>query len=217
MTTTTEPYSEVSIANLAIDILDDTPITSLSDNRKVARYMLRNFGQVRDETLQRYPWAFATTRASLAADGTDPSFGWNKAYTFPADCLRMLPPRLYGEKNAPILKHEIEGRKILTDATAPLKVRYIQKVTNPTLFPPLFVRVISTRLAMLAAQNITGKGSYVQKAKEFYQEAWELATLSDTLESGTPDNQLGEDILNVRGKGLGAVANLTTSTIESGA
>lgn len=202
MSTTTAPYSEAMIASLASSILDDQPVTSLSDDTTVARFMARWFGPARDALLQKYPWHFAKERRLLAADATKPAFGWDYAYTIPTDWVRVLPLTEGGEWGGREIPHAVESGKILTDAKPPLKVQGIKRVTNAAKFPPLFVAALSSRLALLGALNITGKSSYVDKARGFYQEAIEDFKLVDTLESGTPEPQDRHDIIDVRGVGI---------------
>jgi hypothetical protein len=199
---TTSPYSEVSIANIAIDILDDNPLTALDQSGVVAGFMHRNFGPARDWLLETYPFHFALARALLPEDGSPPPFGWQYAYTLPADCLRPLPLRQNGDWNGTRIPHEIESGKILCNVAGPLPFRYIAKRTNAAQFPPIFARLLSCRLALLGAMNITGKGTYFDKASKLYNEAVEAARLTDTLESGTPESQEDDDIIAIRGVGI---------------
>lgn len=198
MANTSAPLSEVSIANAAIDIIHDVPLAALDDDNKVGRFMARNFGLARDQILESWPWRIARARASLAADGTAPSFGWDYSYTLPTDCLKPLPLRYNGEWNGVPVPHELEGDKILCDQSGPLYFRYIKRETNVTKFTPLLARVISARLAVLASQNITGKSSYLEAAKLEFQDAWEAATLSESLANGTPEFQYRDDIIAIR-------------------
>jgi hypothetical protein len=199
---TTTPYSETSIANQAIDILDDNPLTSLDQGGVVAGFMHRNFGPVRDWLQEVYPFHFTKKRANLAEDTDTPAFGWKYQYTLPADCLRVLPLRKNGDWNGDLIPHEVEDGKILCDVAGPLPVRYVARKTNPAKFPPIFARLLACRLALLGSMNITGKGTYFDKANTLYQEALEHARLSDTLESGTPEDQYDDSIIKVRGVGI---------------
>lgn len=202
MANTTAPLSETAIANMAVDILDDYRLNDLDDDTTVGRWMARNFGIVRDEVLQSYTWHKVRTRASLPADAQAPPFGWDYSYTVPEDCLRLLELRENGELNGRLIPYEYENGKILTDAKAPLRVRYIRREDNVALFQPLMARVLSARLAYLASLTITGKQQYSAKAEKLLNEAWEMAKLVDTLESGTPEHQYDDDIIEIRGVGL---------------
>lgn len=202
--TTTEPYSETSIANIAIDILDDVALTDLNQGGTVANFMARNFGPARDWLQQVYPAHFTKAYTQLAVDFTDPAFGWYYSYTPPADCIRVLPLRADGAWNGALIAYEMVGGKIYTNQSAPLNLVYIAKKTNAAQFPPAFARLLACRLALLAAQNITGKTSYVEKAKGLYDEAMEFYRLTDSLESGTPEDQYDDNIVAVRGVGIAA-------------
>ena len=203
------PLDETSIANLAIDVLDDLPIASLDIDKPVARFMKRNLWVVASEVLYDYPWSFAREYAALPST-TAPAFGWKYAYQLPSDCVRPQPLRYNGEWNAPIIPYEIVGDKIFTNAAAPLKFIYIKRVTNPALFTPPFARVLAMTLALYAAQNITGKASYVDKATMLLRTAWENGKLAETLSAGTPETQQRSDIVDIRGVGLPPATGLGT-------
>lgn len=201
--TTYSNHSETVIANMAIDILDDMSIDNIdTDTSTIGRFMRRNFAHVRNQMLQAYPWVFARARASLPRDGADPDFGWDYRYALPTDYLATVSLTADGELNAWPIKHEREGDYILTDQTAPLYLRYTKVITNPMKFPPLFAWALAARLALFAAQRITGKSSYVQKAAEIYKDALEEARLADSLSSGTQEDFVRHDIVEIRGVGL---------------
>lgn len=196
------PPSETSVANLAVDILDDFPVASLAEPGKVASFLNRNFWQVHGEVSLAFPWNHAKARASLPKDGVAPAYGWANSYTMPADALAVFPLRRDGEWNGDLLPFEVEGRSIVTDVEAPLPIRYLKRVENPGLWSPQFIRVFACTLALYGAQNITGKAGYVEKAGSMLKMAWEAATLAETLYSGRPEPQFRNEIIDVRGVGL---------------
>src|SRR5690606_25509259 len=102
--------------------------------------LARNYPQTRDEVLRAHPWNFALARALLAASGTAPAFGWARAFPLPVDCLRLLPVVAGGHLNGTPIAHEVEGGAVLSNATAPLAIRYVRRVVNPSEFDPLFAR-----------------------------------------------------------------------------
>lgn len=210
MVSLTAPLSDVAIANFAVATLDDYPITTLDDNTSVGRFMARHYTYVRDELLQMYPASFARNRKAIAADEVAPAFGWRYAYTLPDDCIRLLPITCDGTLNGVMVPYELEGRTVLTNAQAPLKVRYIRRVTNAADFTPLFGRLLGARLAVLGATRITGKSSYFQKAGEAFNAALADFKLEDSLSAGTTEkyDYAGDEFAgqyrheNVRGVGL---------------
>lgn len=180
--------SETAICNLAGSTLDEVPLASINDDTVWGRFCARNYAQVRDEVIRSHPWSCLVTRAALSADISAPAFGWAYQYTLPTDCLRLLPLRNSdGYWNGQPMRYELESRKILTDAAAPLYIRYVRGDNDTTKFDPHLVRVIAQSLALYGAQRITGKGSYVNKAGEFLSGAMQQAYLSNALEMGTPE------------------------------
>lgn len=199
---TTDPISEILIANLAGDIIGEDEISSLEDPGRIARFMVRNFGPARDEILAMFPWKHAKEYAILPADATAPKFGWAYSYTLPTDQVWVLPPKEKGVWAAPTIPHEVVGDKIYTDCSAPLNVIYIKRVTDPSKFPPLFVRVLAAYLARLASLSVTGKEGYQDRAEKALMQAMDSARLQETLTSGTPEPQQDDDIVRIRGVGL---------------
>ena len=189
--------SEVAIYNMALDMLDEGPVTAPSEDSRAARLLNRNYAQTRDEVLRAHPWNFALTRTALPSLAQAPAFGWLSAYQLPADCLRILPLAREGGFNAAPVPHEIEGGRILTDEPAPLAVRYIRRVTDPGQFDPLFARAFAARLAVYIGHVITGKQSYVERIGRIYTDALTEARRADALE-GTPPAPLGEDWIEAR-------------------
>jgi hypothetical protein len=202
MVNTSAPYSEVSIANLAVDILDDYPLQDLDDEGVVARFLARNFGPVRDELLEMYPWRFATGRY-LAPATDEPAFGWTYAAELPDDCVVPREIRTGGKFNGRPVLFEHEGTVLLTDYTPPVPLIYTRRITDPAKFTPLFARCLATRLAFYGAQNITGKESYTNKTLGMFSDAYEQARLAETLKAGSQQEQNRQDILDIRLRGIG--------------
>jgi hypothetical protein len=202
---TSAPLTESGIASMAASMLDDFHITSLDDDSTLGRFMAREFGYVRDEVLESYPWHFAKSRKLLApTPTTSDDFGWSYKYQTPTDCLRLMPIRDHGTFNAPPVPFEWESGHILTNMPPSymggLPIHYIRRETNPTKFTPLFARLLATKLSMLAATRVTGKASYYDKMTNAYRAAMQEAVMSDTLSRGPAEDQYGDTALNVRGR-----------------
>lgn len=180
MTTATD------ICNLALDILKEAPISSIDDQRPVAMWCKRNFAVSRDSLLVRADWNFALKRASLPADLTPPAFGWDLAYTLPSDCLRLIPLTRCGNYEGYPIPHEVESGKILTNATAPLKIRYVARVEAYASYPAVFIEALAGYMAMKCAHWVTGKQGYQQIAQGLFAEAMRNAWLVDAIEGTSP-------------------------------
>lgn len=173
--------SEVSICNLALQKLGAARITSLTEDSPNARAMNACYEAMRDRELRAHRWAFAITRVQLAADSTSPDFGAEYSYTLPSDFLRLLEPDDAANYNT--LDWRIEGRKILTDFTAPLEVRYVKKMVDPTFFDALFVDVLACRLAIQTCEAITQSNSKKADIKVEYRDTVSEARRANAIEA----------------------------------
>lgn len=139
--------AEIDIWNMALDMLHEAPVSSPSEDTSVRLWFTRNFGQTRDSEMRKFAWNFALARVHLAASVEAPTWRWRTKYELPGDCLRMLALRQDGALNGTLISYELEGEAILTDAVAPLKLRYIKRITTTGLWDTLFVDVVAAKLA----------------------------------------------------------------------
>ena len=150
--------SIVGICRLSLDLLGDYAIADLSDNTKQARLCDRNYPAMRDAVLRSHPWNCALARARLPVMAEAPAFGFSRQYQLPADCLRLLPLTVGGYYDTGTIAHRVEGRRVLTDAEAPLDIIYVRRLTDPTDFDPLLVDAVAARpLAADARQTYFDK------------------------------------------------------------
>ncbi|MGE5537333.1 MAG: hypothetical protein ACM30I_01855 [Gemmatimonas sp.] len=179
--------SVVAICNRALDMLGAEPVTSLADNTKAARLCARNFDAVRDAVLRAYPWNAAVRRASLAALSEPPAWGFARQFQLPEGpvpepCLRILA--IDGETCG--MRYRIEGRRVLSDAAAPLDVLYIARIEDPAQLDPMLQDVIATRLAADLSYSLTASAALGQALMEIYQAKLAEARATDAQE-GTAD------------------------------
>lgn len=190
-----------AIYNIALDHLEEEPILSSSDDRAVVRWLARNYEPMRNALLRSHPWKFATELASLPALATAPAFRWLYAYQLPADCVRLLPLTNDGDANGYKIPFEVVGRKIYTDKTAPIPIRYIKKVTDPNEMDALFVQLLGAMLAERLAHWLTGKQSYADRMAKVVQALRIEARLLDSFEA-TPEYPDEADWVNGRFTGV---------------
>lgn len=178
--------ADVDIVNAALVKLGEQTIASLSEDVKPARLASFIYADVRDAVLRAHPWNFALKRALLAASTAAPTWGYVYAYNLPADpdyCLRALT--VNGE-NQYSGKWKVEGRQILTDLGAPLKLLYISRATVVDDWDALFREALSARLAAELAEPL-GKATSLQEAMvRLYGDKLGEARSSDGQE-GVPD------------------------------
>jgi hypothetical protein len=166
--------SAVDICNLALQRLGAKSIGALTEDTTAGRECNRVYEHARDSELRSHEWSFARTRIELAADSAVPSFGYAVQYTLPSDYVRLLPARTVTNDTTslggldPNIDWQIEGRKILTNDTAPLQIVYLKKVTDPNDFDELFTDVLVSRIAMDVAEKITQSNTKKTDAQNRY-------------------------------------------------
>jgi hypothetical protein len=176
-------YSEVSVANLALQYLGRGRfIVALDEDSQAARVLRHHLPYARDAVLRAYPWNFAQRRASIAADATAPIFGFLFAYTLPADCVWCHT--VYGGNTQ---DWKVEGGKVLTDIGAPLQIQYTARVVDLATADPLFFQCLAARLGADCATTLTESDAKAQDLWTVYQQKLREARAVDAQE-GQPDS-----------------------------
>ena len=135
-----------------------------------------------DFELQAHIWLFSISRAELSADATAPTWGKDYSYTVPTDFLRFAPP--YNEDLDPYRDWQLEGRKILTNDTAPLYLRYVARITDVSAMPPVFREALSARIAYELCEEITQSNTKKDALKSDYIMTLREARRVNALERG---------------------------------
>lgn len=162
--------STVSICNLALGHLGADKIDALSEASSEARACNRFYAQTRDALLAAGPpWRFARHEAVLAevmAGGTGGGGRWAHAFALPVDLLRVREVRPAGgaTPGEGAFAYELSGDRLLADV-APVTLRYIRRVDDPSQFTPLFVEALSWHLAARLAMPLTRDAG--QRAEAF--------------------------------------------------
>jgi hypothetical protein len=156
------------------------------------------YPMARDALLRTYRWSFSMKRESLAADPSAPPWGFDLQYELPADylALDMIGPDFVGldmsdYRNSDASDYAIEGRKILTNRSAPLLIRYKRQVTEPGLFDPCFVKLLAIELAYVACERITGSSSKREGLRVEKREALLEGVRANAIER--PPSPIGDD------------------------
>jgi hypothetical protein len=190
--------SSVDIANLALTLMGAERITSFDDENARARAMRANYDMIRQAELRANNWCFAMERASLAALATVPLWGFGAQYQLPVDCLRVVQVSeswvglvLEDYITSDTADYSIEGRKILTNMSAPLPIRYVKDVTDATQFDAVFVTAFAHRMAIVCCEGITQSTSKKQSLETEYLAVIGLANRVNAFEKppqAQPDN-----------------------------
>jgi len=181
--------SPVDICNRALGKLGASTIIDLEQDDPKAVALNVAYPLVRDAELRRRRWRFSLARKSLPADAEAPAFGFQRSFTLPAGCLRViqigeydLGPNLSDYRSAPTELWSIEGRKIYTNLSAPLKVRTIQQITDTGIFDASFVEALASRLAYEVCYRITQSHEREDRCLRDYRMAIREAARANALE-----------------------------------
>lgn len=177
--------SEIDICNLALDHLNVKSISSISPpNTSLEELCKRWYDQTRRWCLRRYPWNFATKRVVLAADATDPPFGWSKQFTLPADFIRLKyinESILVRDNPIPASAYTIEDGKILVGDggafadTNELRLVYIYDFKTVPQMDSTFVDFFATAMAQNMAYKLSQSNSNVERLNALMEKSQSAA------------------------------------------
>lgn len=174
--------TKIQVWNMALDILKEQPLASVTDTVAPAKWLSRNYDQQRDFLMESMLWKFALDRAEIAADGSAPAWGWSYQYTLPTDCLRIVPPTHQGVWMGTPIPYETENTKLMMNTAGPLRLRYVKRITNEGLFTNGFVEVLSLRLARKLCHWMTGKASMMETVNKQLEEAVDIVRTIEAVQ-----------------------------------
>lgn len=192
----------VDICNLALGRVRGGSIDELTENSPSALECNRLYADRRDTLLTLYSWRFAKTTKALSLKVDEPD-EWLYMFDYPNDCLRVhyiIPPE--SGKNivtgtgiaTPKIDYEPipfevaagddGSRRILTDYEDAY-ISYTKKVTDVSLFDPLFTEALAWFLAIDLAIPLGGDSGkkYRDDAKKAFQESIDQAVSHTENES----------------------------------
>lgn len=172
--------SKVAISNAALTLLKGNTITSMDETRPEARYCNQFFDDALDELLGEHQWSFAIERATLSQSAESPAFGYTYKYTLPTSPLCLSVVSIY-DKNAVKVEpteYRIEGKYLLSDNDE-LYIKYVGRVSDYTLLPPVFRMALEYNLAAKLAHPITGSTNLVGFLTQQYEKYLRYAKTAD--------------------------------------
>lgn len=177
------PASMVDIYNLALGLIGEAPITSVTPPTTDTEIVVANHGDsARQLALRTYVWNFAKRRAQCSRTRT-PAFDYSDAYGLPNNCLRVLS--VSGDSEAYATDaYDIEGRELLINASgaASVNIRYIADVDDVSLWDPAFRRIVVLHIALSIAYQITKKEKVVAQINDLLKVELPDATSIDGQE-----------------------------------
>lgn len=174
--------TKVRICNRALVKLGADTVISLSGDSAEASLCNIFFDDVVDEVLQDFEWTCAIERKDLARSSDSPVSGYEYQYPLPSSpwCLRVL------EIVDSTATYRIEGRMLLTDIDE-VSIRYIKRITDTNLFPPLLAECIALKLASVLCTKITESSTGGERLLQEYYLKLAQAKGKNQMEATEPD------------------------------
>jgi hypothetical protein len=191
--------TQTQVVNLALTKLGQDRVININDDVEIARVIRSIWDLTLDCVLADHPWKFAILRTTLPALAAAPAYGWEREFAIPEECLRLVQVGddwIFYTGEAPTFA--LEGGSILTDEEAPLRVRYVQRIINVGLWPPLFARAVAMRLAADSCEKLTGNSKKAEMAEIAYSVSIKTAKRQNAIER-PPERQVDGDWLGSRG------------------
>lgn len=170
--------SRTQVINGALQIISANLIADPNENSESARQAKAVYDQIVAAEIEAHAWFFAKKQVSLPQSGDVPLFKYARAYTLPADFIRLVELdgrwmfSTFREYDAnPRPTYEMNGRALYTDIAAPLLLGYLSRdvVSDPAKWTPLFANVASAALAVRLAMPLTKSEGMVSLAEKIYQ------------------------------------------------
>jgi len=145
--------SQTRIANRALILLGTTTrLISVDDDKPLAKQIRDLWHESRRTGIAAHTWNFALHRVQLNADATAPAFGYERRFKLPPDNLGWKP---WPRDSEFFFEGVEEGGYLLTDAAAPLPLRYLRDIEDVGAWSPHFQTFMAFQLAMDLADSAT--------------------------------------------------------------
>lgn len=175
------PNSNVAICNLALDLIKETPITSLSSPTDAkAAACARWYDLTREALLSAYNWNFALRSRAIQRGGTPEVSSYADYYPFPNDFLKL---RAIIDPTVPLdtREFEIQGKHLYYNngGEASIDIWYTKDETDVALYPGLFIKLFSEELAIILGKKLTARPSIIQLIDKERAESRRMARAMD--------------------------------------
>jgi len=179
--------TEVDIANMALTMLGQQPITDLDDDNNRANLVDKRLADVRDTVLRSHHWNSCIKRASLTKDSTAPVWGYANRYPVPTDFIRLV------DTEDDTTEYRIEAGNqgetaasyILSDDTE-MNILYVANITTVSQMDSTLKHAFAIRLAAEIAVAVTGDAAQEAAMMQKY----EIVLMEARFEDSSSHNSL---------------------------
>ena len=154
--------SPVDIFNLALGHLNEDTVSGIEGKTltPIEAIGARHYDLDRTSLLQATRWNFATKAFSIPKVSDSPVKKYSDTYAFPVDYLRLQAIK---DPNIPLtrMNYDVNGRNLLYNGGGAdsLDIWYTFNEENIRNFPPVFIKLLSLRLAISVGYEISAKPS----------------------------------------------------------
>lgn len=187
--------TEIAISNQALSLLAVGPIVSFDDGTTQSNLCAQLYAGLRDQVLEERAWTFATGRATLLPDATEPDFQYGQKFLVPTEWIRVLDvnkivaqPGQEGTR-APFPWNK-EGRYILASADK-IYVNYVERVVDTSLFSPAFSDCLAHRMAADMAIALTENRTLMNDMQSLYTRKLISSSLKDGAQGSRREKYIG--------------------------
>ena len=146
-------------------MVNQSPISDLEATDAKSQKCKRIYDMALGEVLEEEEWKFNKARVEISVDPVAPISEWTYAYTLPPDCGQ--PKRINDDDS---IEWEVEGEKILTDASSPIILEYIKNVENdPNKWLIGFRKAFTSYLAARYAEAFPQDGDKASAKLQEYE------------------------------------------------
>ena len=141
--------TKISICNLALAQLGQSPISSLEQENEKARRLNLFYAPVRDEVLRTHNWAFAAVEEPLMLLEEQADSQGRFVYKYPAEALFVR--RVFDAQTAQLpfqefFRPDLHSRALVTHSQQAC-VAYTRRITDENLFDAAFIKSFALALA----------------------------------------------------------------------
>lgn len=173
--------STVGIWNRALQLLGAERVESVDQTTRNANSCRACYESIRDALLEETVWRFSILQATIAADSPAPDWGKANSFTLPTDYIMLAPD--FPEEASLDRDYEVQDGKIFSDFSAPLYIRYVSKVTDPTKMPASFRELVSTKMADAMCEEITQSNQKKVAMERAVEAAYKVARRANARQS----------------------------------
>lgn len=190
-------HTQVTIYNLALDIVSSRPVASIVEQSPECRWLNRNYEHYVRTALRTELWNFAKELHDLDRQVTTPAnYLWRYGFDLPSGWLRIIPPRYNGARTGSLISFEVAGNVLFADHEI-VRTGIIMDIQNPGEWDPLFADYVGARLAYGLSHTLTHKASFKAETKQAVQDAYDVAASVNAFESPVDDTET-HDVIRVR-------------------